>query len=1100
VKLCWVATSAGITFSIEGRATASPVEEWNSLALTLSSGANARVGTLSRFADEELLQKDPEGWPVLPHEQVSRLTVKEAAGLGLSPVLTCLLSIDSVGLLPQSTFKFRYGLYIRQQDPSLQYDRIGAVVSFAGREAILPYPIYQLVDGMDAVNNGPPSSPQERMAAWGRLQQLLPEDAKVSATLKQIKIVSAGSFQINPFIDEAGEPNFNPVIGEIETRNDELLEGDRREVEFQPLLSEERTADFQRYFRQSKSVGSSYPVGAGTYVLLSPELQKTLQIVRDKQSASSSERKAFLAAPHGTITETLGAVSEKIDLERVLWDSGYSERVEGVGIWAPKILPWLKPSAKQKWIPEQVGVKVGEKFIQVDPKDIEGLKKKVRDAIAEGAAAVEFDGQKIPANKDALDVLEKLVGLASPEQTEKSDDKPEKSEKKVLVVTENFEVVDYQGSSRKGRPSGSAKLPACVDANLLLPHQDSAFEWLKRHWTSGSLGALLADDMGLGKTLEALVFLAWIKDCMEQGIIPVKPLLIIAPTGLLRNWVDEHEKHLDSPGLGSLLQAYGSKLKELRHPNAMPGQELVAGGPVLNIDAIAGADWVVTTYETWRDYQHSFCLVDWGVVVMDEAQKIKNPAAAVTDAIKAMKAEFCLALTGTPVENRVSDLWSIVDAVQPGRLGPLKEFARRYDSVGGQSLKQLHATLTESKPEIILRRLKGDHLDGLPDREVRHVEYDMPDSQAAAYADVINSAKMSAGKKGEMLKTLHAMRNISLHPGIEPASSDELIIADSARLQALFGILDKVRDANEKALVFIESREMQGQLVDMLVRRYSLKLAPMVINGSVSGETRKYRVDVFQKREGFDVMLLSPKAGGVGLTLTSANHVIHLSRWWNPAVEDQCSDRVFRIGQQKKVYVYYLMATHPQFGENSFDVQLDKLLSRKRELSREVLAPTMIDPDEVGELFRSTVGGVGLAEEELARIDQLEPIAFENWVLDRFRDQGFSVSRTPVTGDFGADGVAVPPEGSGKPTYIIQCKHSGNSGNLCGPEGVSEVVRSIDHYPSEGSVVGVLVTNSAKFSGPAKETAAANNVRLVGRSSLGSLGQWRSTSREDGKP
>jgi SNF2 family DNA or RNA helicase len=210
-----------------------------------------------------------------------------------------------------------------------------------------------------------------------------------------------------------------------------------------------------------------------------------------------------------------------------------------------------------------------------------------------------------------------------------------------------------------------------------------------------------------------------------------------------------------------------------------------------------------------------------------------------------------------------------------------------------------------------------------------------------------------------MLGVLQNLRKVSLiaeSPGAGGLSDRD--IENSARLRATVRILDDIRNKGEKALLFLEFLDLQEALLPYLQQRYGLPRPPLRISGSVDGDKRKQRVDVFQHGEigEFDVMILSPKAGGVGLTLTAANHVIHLSRWWNPAVEDQCTDRVYRIGQGRTVNVYLPLAIHPRFRGHSFDRNLHALLEQKRRLSRSVLAPPTASDSDLETLFINTVG------------------------------------------------------------------------------------------------------------------------------------------------
>ena len=210
-----------------------------------------------------------------------------------------------------------------------------------------------------------------------------------------------------------------------------------------------------------------------------------------------------------------------------------------------------------------------------------------------------------------------------------------------------------------------------------------------------------------------------------------------------------------------------------------------------------------------------------------------------------------------------------------------------------------------------------------------------------------------------MLRALAELKTLSLHPSLDAVDHDDAFIAASARLAATFEVLDGVAERGEKALVFVETLDMQTALLPLLRRRYGLAWLPHVISGRIPGRKRQALVQSFQDRSGFDVMLLSPKAGGVGLTLTAANHVVHLSRWWNPAVEDQCSDRVHRIGQEKTVHVHLPLAVHPELGERSFDLKLDALLESKRGLSRQVLMPALFTKDDAASMFNETVAGPG---------------------------------------------------------------------------------------------------------------------------------------------
>ncbi len=272
----------------------------------------------------------------------------------------------------------------------------------------------------------------------------------------------------------------------------------------------------------------------------------------------------------------------------------------------------------------------------------------------------------------------------------------------------------------------------------------------------------------------------------------------------------------------------------------------------------------------------------------------------------------------------------------------------------------------------------------------------------------------------------------------------------------------------------------------MLQRRYRLPRLPLLINGSVAGPKRQQAVDEFQDRRGeFEVMILSPKAGGVGLTLTAANHVIHLSRWWNPAVEDQCTDRIYRIGQDRDVHVYYPMAVHPDpaIAECSFDLKLHSLLERKRSLSRDVLIPPE-SAEDVSALYNEIfmkgeerIAGAdpSMISVSLEDIDRMNPIQFENWVLQKMAPEGFSIKSTPLSGDAGADGIIIQ-RSTGSQT-IIQCKH--RQRGLCDDSSIDDLLRARTGYDLPDA--RLIAFSNAQFSTKAIDRAKYHGIILVGR-------------------
>ena len=1073
-----------------------PVREW-----TAHAAGTSGAGTLIRLRDEgRAVERDAASllvsWP-----GVAGLTSGELRYAGLPDAAPFALEVFANEAVSDPGFEVRYG-FIRDGRRVVSVQREGAWLRAGDDDFILLDPLYSIVDSIDRFRQSEDADLESRMLWWGRLKEQLPEDAVVDDHLRALNIVVASSFTLAPFVNAAGEPDFDPVVGRRVTR---ATDAGGEEQVFELLLPAARQQEFARRFRGLSRVKHRYLAGGGAYVVLTPDVERALGVVRRAQGDAVEVRRDFLKNVSGYLR---GAFDEKdssepLEIDRVFSDEQLSERVRGVGIWVDKVLPWIRQAAEPWLPPEALGLQIAGTFVPLAPDDLPDLLTRLKKAVEQGEGTVRAGGVDLPATPDTIKAVEKLVRQSQPVQRPDpgpGEPHPPDASDQVLIVIDNLETVGFR-RARKERPVGIAAAAPALKSTLL-PHQRDGIAWLQSHWDAGSGGVLLADDMGLGKTLEALAFLSCLQVHAQAHGLPRGPMLIVAPTGLLRNWRDEHDMHLAGTGLGRVTEAHGAALRRLRNPDrtARRGGELTFGLPLLDEDALKKADWVLTTYETLRDYQHSFGRIRWIAGVFDEAQKIKNPGARVTDAALAMNVDFAVLMTGTPVENRPADVWSLLDRAEPGRFGTLKDFSHRYEAAGDSgvsALEALHRELTQPAPDapaLMLRRLKEDHLPELPGKQLHRCVVDMPPPQAAAYADVV----LQRGD-GNMLEVLHRLRSISLHPASPNDGCDvESYVRSSARLSETFRILDGIAARGEKALLFVEARTMQDFLIGALRRRFSLAEDVLVVNGAVSGRVRKARVDAFQDRSGFDVMILSPRAGGVGLTLTAANHVIHLSRWWNPAVEDQCTDRVFRIGQRRTVHVYLPLARHSNLGGYSFDLKLDGLMAHKRENNRRVLAPVAPTAADVEDLYRGavTAARAGVPVGDRAHdapngnvdFDLLEPTAFEEWVLRQLQDAGYETRRTPRSGDRGADGLAWFGANRTEHTIVVQCKHT-QPDAACGVSAVEEVLRSIPQYGTaiRGNPRPMVVTNAARFTVAAERRAREAGVRLVDRRHLPQL-------------
>lgn len=961
VIIRWDVYREGFLFSGISEEQNIPFEDWTSFSCYSLSKRPIKLGPLWRLYQDGKAFEVTDGHLLVPHDQIAKLSQGELAGLGLPPSIPYILHIESnANVFIHPEFKLSYLFWHPERRPVVYYERIGALIKIGGNDFILSEPYYSILNEIDIFNAISSSDLDKKMLAWANLREFIGEEVILDDYLKTINVVRADSFSLQPFINSRNEVDYNPVL--LRAKKDYIVDSDTQiHSMVEDALPPASQEFFAKHFRRFKYAKARYPIGNGWFVVVPDHLKVALQIVREYQESPPEVRRRFILNPRSFIKERLqGAIPDDFLEELFQETSSYGERVKDIGLWQVPVLPFLQRISKEPWLPpDSFGVRIGDRWVLIDAEDLEKVKKRIEGALENNISSIRYKAEDIPVNEQSLRAIENLIGELKFKPKELYLDvtpsPPGIKEKQVLLIYGNLEDQEFEVKKRKRSGRISNNLSDLLKTNLL-PHQIKGVEWLQHHWIEGSPGALLADDMGLGKTIQVLTFLAWVRREAKIG-----PFLVIAPTGLLNEWVQQHDQHLKSPGLGELLKAYGNTLKDLKKDKTRGVSEIEAGLPVLDTERLLSAGWILTTYEAVRDYQFSFGKIQWQVTIFDESQKIKSPFTQMTHACKALQFDFAIAMTGTPVENRPADIWCIVDTVRPGELGSLKEFCKRYEKDDGSNLKSL-AELSDilkkkRKPPILLRRTKGEYLEGLPLKNEKVMTGEMPPVQAEAYNKVISWARRYVSGRGGMLKALHQLRSVSLHPFDYQACdfSFEEYIKSSARLLMAIKVLDDIAIKGEKALIFLESRSVQGYLAEIVKRRYGLMKMPIIINGDVPGGKRKYDVEKFQEKKGFDVMILSPRAGGVGFTITAANHVIHLSRWWNPAVEDQCTDRVYRISQEKDVYVYYLLARHPEWGEASFDYRLNELLKRKREIYRNILAPVSCSDYELEELYKSTI-------------------------------------------------------------------------------------------------------------------------------------------------
>ena len=460
----------------------------------------------------------------------------------------------------------------------------------------------------------------------------------------------------------------------------------------------------------------------------------------------------------------------------------------------------------------------------------------------------------------------------------------------------------------------------------LRPYQEIGYRWLYTNVVKG-FGCCIADDMGLGKTIQVISLILKLKE--EKKL--KKPALVVCPTTLLGNWERELENF--APTLDAFIY-HG-----------------------LNREFSIDHDVILTTYAILRIDLEEFKKYNWDILIIDEAQNIKNSSTSQTQAVKAIKANMKVAMTGTPVENRLSELWSIFDFINKGYLGTITDFSKNY-SMPIEKFKETQRAqkLKQAISPFMLRRLKTDKtiISDLPEKIVLDEYCYLTKMQAALYERVltqsmaeIHSAGQGINRRGAIFKLITNLKQVCNHP-YHYLKHGDMSQGASGKTEKLMSILHNIVDNNEKALVFTQYKEM-GSILEKITKE-EFEFDPLFFHGSLNVKQREEMIKEFSEDDKKKIMILSLKAGGLGLNLTSASNVIHYDLWWNPAVEDQATDRTYRIGQDKNVMVHRFITL------STFEEKIDKIIKDKRELADSAVfigekIITELSDDEIYEIF-----------------------------------------------------------------------------------------------------------------------------------------------------
>lgn len=878
---------------------------------------------LATLVDNGYAYASKEGC-LLPYENIYLLDEDERILLGVPQPYDKAMRLVGTSMLNLSDFEYKVEFLTYVPDGELIVCERGGNILVKGRDKyLLNEAQYALLNRVDAFN----STREEDKTTDYNLRCF----AEIKALAEQ-----AGC-QLDSYLEN--ENVYAPERIKIE------IERDDEGFTVEPAVDIEENDKFQAYFDKMRKVQAQYPVqrenGERVRIVLNKEQKENLHYLKEQCGKHKTREE---------IQKMIEQPTEYFDPNAFDLSELYSDRVIEIGVYKPKFYPFICPY-KSCWI---AGATVetpqnGTTKVTINSeKELEKLKREIQSAKENKKGIVEY-------NKTQLDIEDAMFLAQTAEKQLKDPSQPAKVEsengneaRNVLIIEENAEELGFAVKERiieKGDKYTLFTDPFLQEGFSLKDHQKEGVAWLQHLYKSKASGCLMADDMGLGKTLQILYFIDW----HSRKYANHKPYLIVAPISLLENWKNEYERFFMQPRM---------KI------NMLTSKDVTRKFDKSIVDKMQKMDIILTNYESLRSSQLNFCAVEFDVVALDEAQKIKSPGTLVTNAAKALKCNFKIAMTGTPVENSLLDLWCIMDFCVPGLLGNAKAFAAQYQNPLKKEDNDIVALGNEVHDKLgvyFMRRLKKDAAKDLPDKIELKEKVLMPPVQKEAYASVVND--YTSGIQPNMLVTIMHLREVSEHPYLYDSTllnheTDE-IVETSARLQATIKFLDEIKKREEKVIIFVERKETQKMLQKLCLKRYGI--ITKIINGDTPSIVKRYMpnkqsrqssIDEFQAVDGFNVIIMSPVAAGMGLNVTAANHVIHYSRHWNPAKENQATDRAYRIGQTKDVFVYYPMAVRADI--KSFDETLDDLLSRKTSLATSTIFPTErveVKQEELGQML-----------------------------------------------------------------------------------------------------------------------------------------------------
>lgn len=1048
-----------------------PIQLWNDYEESYFS----EISILQNFLDNGFADKYLDSLAI-SCENIYQLSEIERQILNFPQSYPFELYIESDGELHSNDFKFKVGFFeFAPNGNRINAERNGPILQVEGIQYLLSYNQYFVCKEIDKFN---------KMAF-----ELRPKNLSFKSFADIKKVSNDLSIVLDAYLTNENVQIADKIKLDLKFHNGVL--------EIEPHLELPNSENFLNKFDHFPEVRDVYALnsidGNRTRILIEDPVKIGLLNVKNYRKINDPE----------LVSRIMEDPEEYFDDELIDISVFYSQRVKEIGLYKPKYYPFVCPY-KSVWIP---GIEIKDKIDGVkrvyfkNEIELQEFENEISHSILEKRDNVQWKGSEIPVEN-----AQSFVKIAKKQFNSPTTSilKKEKNQESVLIIEENVLELGY---SENDVVEATIEHTFFELDNLnknisLKDHQKEGISWLQSLYTNGLTGCLLADDMGLGKSLQVLYFLEWFSQTTKFE----KPCLIVAPVSLLENWESEYSKFFDNRHF-TLKILYGKEKM---------GKDLVKS----ELEKLQKKQLILTNYSTLRTHQKLLCAVNYSVVVLDEAQSIKTPGTIITNVSKALKSDFKIAMTGTPVENNLIDLWCIIDFCVPGLLGNAKDFRKQYQEklkLEETDLVILTEQLRNDIGIFIKRRLKRDVAKDLPKKyesnslieEIKskfnsfQILKEMPKVQLDAYNLALEEAKNpilnGIERRNAILKTLWSIRDISDHPylinyQILKFNSKELV-ESSAKLQSTLEIIIHVRNKEEKVIIFADRKETQ-KMLQKVVYDYFQKL-PSIINGDTpsvkqdeekSVLSRQQTIDRFQNEKGFSVIIMSQLAAGVGLNVTGANHVIHFSRHWNPAKEEQATDRAYRIGQNKDVHVYYPMSIFPDtFKEDdgtrqkSFDEILNTLLNQKKHLASSTLFPTEqaeVKPDVIFNSFTSSNSKYEKKKLVYEEVVRLNPNLFEAYISALYKENGYNTQLTSFSHDNGADVVAIKTSQS----FLIQVKQSSSS---VGIQAIQEITTAKNYYDSiyHEDFICLVISNN-NYTESAEDMAKINKVTLINDNNL----------------